>query len=384
LTEQEGAPQEEDRQYEIFSLLQRFLIQSPIDLLTVVVKHSLPLEDEARKQFEELLWHLSPDLEPLLRQIHQYGTIPLDDLTHMVPKIVRDKDARAEVFSLLSDTGIRIDETIGRMKRISDTTELYTDLPVWLISNHELDSLQLYLREISQYTLLDAVDEDRLAKSISEGKTAAEELKRLDIANMVRITILHDRIDKSKCARQTLILSNLRLVVSVAKKYIGRDLDLLDLIQEGNIGLLRAVDKFDVTRGYKFSTYATWWIRQAISRAITEQSRLIRLPVYLVGEYHRLERIKRDFIQTFGREPTDGELAGMLEISVDKARDLQMLRSDHLSLDEPIGDDDSSTFGDLIMQEGSDPSEIFTKQTFPEMVEQFLAVCRRETGTPRL
>ncbi len=372
LTEQEDDLQEKDRQYEIFSLFQRLLLQSPIDLLVVVAKHSLPLEEEARKRFEDLLWQLSPGLEPLLRQIHQYGTIPLDDLTHIVPKISRDRNARAEVFSLLTDTGILIDETVGRTKRTSDITELYAELPDWLINDHELDSLRLYLREISQHLLLDATGEERLAMSISEGKTAAEELKGLDVSSQVRITILQSRIDNGRCAREELILSNLRLVVSVAKKYIGRGLDLLDLIQEGNIGLLRAIDKFDATRGYKFSTYAMWWIRQAMRRAITDQPRLIRLPTYMVENYYRLERLKKDFIQTFGREPTDEELAGIMEIAVDKVRELQTLRSDLLSLDMPIGDDDDSTFGDLIVQEGSDVSEIVIKQTFPEIFEEFL------------
>ena len=361
--------------HEVFSLFQALLLRSPIDLLALAAKCSLPHGHEVRMRFEELLWRLSPDLGRLLSQVHQHDSIMLDELTSLTPGIVEDKRRRAEVLSILTDAGIHVKETSEGIKE-TELDEFHTGLPDWLFSDHLLDSLRLYLQEIAQYPLLTIEQEQRFALQVSVGKAAALEQDRLDASNEVGSqagrAIMQDRITKGKKARQKLIISNLRLVVSIAKKYIGQGLDFLDLIQEGNVGLLRAVDKFDVTRGNRFSTYATWWIRQAIARAVLEQSRLIRLPAYLVEDVNRLRRTEADFIQKLGRDPADDELAGVLGMAVDKVRKLRTLSSHPMSLDESVGDDDEGTLGDLIVQEESDPSEVFSKQTFPEMVEEFL------------
>jgi RNA polymerase primary sigma factor len=332
--------------HEVFSLFQALLLRSPIDLLALAAKCSLPHRYEVRMRFEELLWRVSPNLGRLLHQVHQHDSILLEELISLAPGIAQDTRRRTEVLSILTDAGIRVKGTRERGKE-TELDEFHTGLPDWLFSEHLLDSLRLYLQEIAQYPLLTIEQEQRFALQISVGEAAVLEQERLgasnEVALEVRRAILRDHIAEGKNAREKLTICNLRLVVSIAKKYIGQGLDLLDLIQEGNVGLLRAVDRFDVTRGSRFSTYATWWIRQAIGRAIVEQSRLIRMPVYLVEDVNRLRRTEADCIQKLGRDPTDDELAEALGMLVDKVRKLRTLSSHPLSLDEPVGDDDDST-----------------------------------------
>ncbi len=196
------------------------------------------------------------------------------------------------------------------------------------------DSVQMYLREIGQYPLLRGEEEGELAKRIEKG-------------------------DES--ARQKLMLSNLRLVVSIAKKYVGRsaNLTLLDLIQEGNIGLSRAVEKFDYRRGYKFSTYATWWIRQAITRALADQARTIRIPVHMIETINKYQQVVRRLVQDLGREPLPEEVAAEMGVDVDKIRHIQKISQDTVSLEAPVGsdDDESSLLADFISDEDSATTE---------------------------
>ena len=195
------------------------------------------------------------------------------------------------------------------------------------------DPVKLYLKEIGALKLLSSEEEIRLAKTVAKGSTedATEEEKQA-----------------AKEAKQELADWNLRLVVSIAKKYLGRGLQFLDLIQEGNLGLLKAVDKFDYTKGYKFSTYATWWIRQAITRAIADQARTIRVPVHMVETINKMNRISRQLLQEKGREATNEELAKAMGVTVGKIREVKKIAQDPISLETPIGEKEDSHLGDFI------------------------------------
>ncbi|MDQ6660101.1 MAG: RNA polymerase sigma factor RpoD [Chloroflexota bacterium] len=224
------------------------------------------------------------------------------------------------------------------------------------------DPVRMYLREIGRVSLLSAEEEVRLAQRMERGK--AESLKP---------TPNRRYIYDGEEAQRRLTEANLRLVVSVAKKYIGRGMSLLDLIQEGNIGLIRAVEKFDYTKGYKFSTYATWWIRQAITRAIADQARTIRIPVHMVETINRLIRISRRLLQDLGREPTSEEIAAQMEISAEKVREIIKVSQEPVSLETPIGEEDDSHLGDFIEdQTALAPAEAASHQLLKEQVEDVL------------
>ncbi len=224
------------------------------------------------------------------------------------------------------------------------------------------DPVRMYLREIGRVPLLSAEEEIRLAQRMERGK--AERLKPHPSRRIV---------DDGEEAQRRLTEANLRLVVSVAKKYIGRGMSLLDLIQEGNIGLIRAVEKFDYAKGFKFSTYATWWIRQAITRAIADQARTIRIPVHMVETINRLIRISRRLLQDLGREPTSEEIAEQMEISAEKVREIIKVSQEPVSLETPIGEEDDSHLGDFIEdQTALAPADAASHQLLKEQVEDVL------------
>jgi RNA polymerase primary sigma factor len=207
------------------------------------------------------------------------------------------------------------------------------------------DSVSLYLKEISQTPLLTAEEEKELAAQVEQGKKASTQLKR---TSQGRRADLIEAIKAGEEARQRIIESNFRLVVSIAKRYTGRGVSFLDLIQEGNIGLIRAVEKFDYHRGYKFSTYATWWIRQAITRAIADQARTIRVPVHMYERINRLTRATRRLSQRLGREPTTEELAAEMEMPAGKVENIATVAQQPLSLETPIGDENDGHLEDFI------------------------------------
>ena len=211
------------------------------------------------------------------------------------------------------------------------------------------DLVRVYLNEIGKVPLLTAADEVELAKRIEAGLYAEHLLDRVELASAPpasAICVLWS--STASRAKDHLLRANLRLVVSLAKRYTGHGMPFLDLIQEGNLGLIRAVEKFDYTKGFKFSTYATWWIRQAISRAMADQSRTIRLPVHLVEQVNKLQRMRREMNQTLGREATHAELAHELDITEERIRELIDLSRDLVSLDQTVGADDDASLGDFI------------------------------------
>jgi RNA polymerase primary sigma factor len=225
------------------------------------------------------------------------------------------------------------------------------------------DPVRMYLREIGRVPLLTAEEEVRLARLMERGKAEAAK------PNPNRRII-----EEGEEAQRRLTEANLRLVVSVAKKYIGRGMSLLDLIQEGNIGLIRAVEKFDYTKGYKFSTYATWWIRQAITRAIADQARTIRIPVHMVETINRLIRISRRLLQDLGREPTSEEIAEQMDISPEKVREIIKVSQEPVSLETPIGEEEDSHLGDFIEDHTAlAPADAASHQLLKEQVEDVLA-----------
>jgi RNA polymerase primary sigma factor len=216
------------------------------------------------------------------------------------------------------------------------------------------DPVRMYLKEIGKVPLLTGQQEVTLAQRIEAGVHATERLEtHPDLSDEAR-TSLEAVATDGEMAKKQLTEANLRLVVSIAKRYVGRGMALLDLVQEGNLGLIRAVEKFDYTKGFKFSTYATWWIRQAITRAIADQARTIRIPVHMVETMNKVLRVQRQMLQELGREPTVEEVAAKVELTPDRVRDIQRISLEPVSLETPVGEEDDSSLGDFV----EDPSAI--------------------------
>jgi RNA polymerase primary sigma factor len=252
------------------------------------------------------------------------------------------------------------------------------------------DSVRAYLKQIGKVALLNAEEEVDLAKRIEAGLYAAERLRQAEEVN--EKLVLQVRRDlrwivrDGERAKNHLLEANLRLVVSLAKRYTGRGMAFLDLIQEGNLGLIRAVEKFDYTKGYKFSTYATWWIRQAITRAMADQARTIRIPVHMVEVINKLGRIQRELLQDLGREPTPEELAKEMDITPDKVLEIQQYAREPISLDQTIGDEGDSQLGDFI--EDSEAVVAVDAVSFTLLQDQLQSVLQtlseREAGVVKL
>lgn len=267
------------------------------ELLSIAEKHDFTL---SIKQINEFFKTTSLEISQL-DQIYDYL-----ESHHVIISSLQDQEEPTE-NSLLEleeqEEPLPAEDLIALSNAISD------------------DPVKLYLKEIGSYPLLSTEEEIYLAKKIQEGQTYA---------------------------KQALAESNLRLVVSIAKRYVGRGLSFLDLIQEGNLGLIKAVDKFDYTKGYKFSTYATWWIRQAITRSIADQSRTIRIPVHMSEVINKTYRVSRTLLQELGREPTEQELSDAMHLPIEKIREILKISADPISLDTPIGEEDDSHLGDFI------------------------------------
>jgi RNA polymerase primary sigma factor len=224
------------------------------------------------------------------------------------------------------------------------------------------EALPLYLREIGRVPLLTAKDEVRLSQAMEHGRAAAERLHSSEAVSETERCELENLVREGEIAREALTDANLRLVVSVARRYSNRGVPLIDLIQEGNLGLLRAVEKFDWRRGFKFSTYATWWIRQAVSRAIADDARTIRIPVHLYDVVNRMARISSQLHQELGREPTDEELGAALEISPERVRELNQVLPHPVSLDGFVGEDQDTRLSDVVADDNADNLEFAAEQ----------------------
>lgn len=263
------------------------------------------------------------------------------------------------------------------------------------------DSVWMYLREIGRMPLLTFEEEVTLAKAMVEGGKASDELLASEVYDQELLELLRvgeyssripalgeaeRKVVRGEQARNRLIQSNLRLVVSIAKKHTGKGLNFLDLIQEGNIGLMRATEKFDYTKGYKFSTYATWWIRQAITRAISDQSRTIRLPVHIGETINRLSRESRRLQQELGREPSPEELAEAMQLPVDKVKRVQEISKQPVSLEAPVGDEGDTLLGDFIEDASATaPMDAASYQMLREQIDSVLAhLSERERKIIRL
>jgi RNA polymerase primary sigma factor len=210
------------------------------------------------------------------------------------------------------------------------------------------DPVRLYLNEIGRYPLLTAQQEVEIAMAVESGRKAAARLAEEEGLSEEDCALLDHEVELGLAAHRQLVQSNLRLVVSLARRYVGRGMALLDLIQEGNVGLMRAADRFDYRRGFKFSTYATWWIRQNISRAIADQGRTIRMPIHVLDAVNGLTRAQRELTQVLGRDPTMEELASELDLDVARVIELSRIALDTVSLETPVGEDEDGTLGDLV------------------------------------
>jgi RNA polymerase primary sigma factor len=301
----------------------------------------------------------------LLRRGRDRGSLGLDEVIDVLRDAEITSELIASVRRRLEDEGIEFDETVAVEARSNEVMRLtrasraeYRVRPVAVSdTGGAADSTRLYLREIGQVALLTAREEVELADGIRNGNAAegrladlavSGELSRTDRAELASLKRLQRRGDR---ARDRLTRANLRLVVSVAKKYGGRGLPLLDLFQEGNLGLMRAVEKFDAGKGFKFSTYATWWIRQSITRAIADQSRTIRIPVHKVDAMNRVLRVQRDLAQELEREPSHSEIGERAVVSPEEVESLLRLASEQdnpLSLDSPMGEEQDASLADLV------------------------------------
>ncbi len=286
---------------------------------------------------------LNEILGQIIKEYRQKGSISTDALCDILEKIDAGADQIDNIYKRISEAGIQIVDESERDRELFEQALRDVGLD---------DPVKMYLKDIGQVPLLSADEEIELARRMQEGDESAK--KRLSEAN-------------------------LRLVVSIAKRYVGRGMLFLDLIQEGNLGLMKAVEKFDYQKGFKFSTYATWWIRQSITRAIADQARTIRIPVHMVETIHRLTRASRLLLQQLGREPTPEELAAEMGIPVERVREIQRIAQDPVSLETPVGEEDDSHLGDFIEDEHADaPSDHAAAAV---LKEQILGVL--DTLTPR-
>jgi RNA polymerase primary sigma factor len=299
---------------------------------------------------ERLLEH--EEVTDLMHLGNTRGFVTTEDLHEVFDALDLEPEPAAALEKLLKAEGIQLVDmppTEISPEGVDDHRAERARLDELAMRAPTNDPVRMYLKEIGRVPLLTAEEEVDLAKRVEAGVVATEILVEHseDLPADWRAEL--QRIERGgQLAKRKCVEANLRLVVSIAKRYVGRGMHFLDLIQEGNLGLIRAVEKFDYTKGYKFSTYATWWIRQAITRAIADQARTIRIPVHMVETINKVIRTQRQMHQSLGREPTPEELAAELEMTVDRVREIQKLSQEPISLETPIGEDEDSSLADFI------------------------------------
>jgi len=290
----------------------------------------------------------APVVNTLLLKGRSHGYISMSELMQALPEPEANLPETDEIFDYIFQNGIEFRAEEDKPKGVLARTLKSEANKDELADLEEIadDSVRMYLREIGKIALLTGEEEVKLAKRIEKG----------------------DILAKKKLAE-----ANLRLVVSITKKYIGRGLSLLDLIQEGNTGLMRAVEKFDYRKGFKFSTYATWWIRQAITRAIADQARTIRIPVHMIETINKLIRVERQLVQDLGREPTPEEIAQEMGLDIDKVEHIIKISQETVSLEAPVGEEEDSKLGDFIEDtKNISPEESTARQLLKDKIKEFL------------
>ena len=333
-------------------------------------------------------------LGELIERGKKKGHLSSSELLDVLEDMELGAEQMDRIYDTLENLGI---ETVGEdyIPELADTAEPPAE-EMEEISEEEIvdpntlidtfgtdDPVRMYLKEIGKVNLLTSEEEVELAQAMTAGTAAQEQLDELtesgeEISDELRAE-LEQTIKKGEKARQRLAEANLRLVVSIAKRYVGRGMQFLDLIQEGNLGLIKAVEKFDYTKGYKFSTYATWWIRQAITRAIADQARTIRIPVHMVETINKVIRVSRQLLQELGHDPTPEEIAEEMNMPAERVREILKIAQEPVSLETPIGEEEDSHLGDFIPDE--DASEPAEAASFTLLKEQLVEVL--STLTPR-
>ena len=338
-------------------------------------------------------------LKELLTKGKKKGKLDSGELMETLDDLNLEGDQMDQLYDSLEALSIDISNDEDILPDLADTEPAAEEIaeveeeelvdPNSLVNNFSIDDpVRMYLKEIGKVPLLSPDEEVDLAQKMSDGAKAKQRLQEMEHQRAAgedpgltaeEITQLKRQVSAGERAKQKLAEANLRLVVSIAKRYVGRGMLFLDLIQEGNLGLIKAVEKFDYTKGYKFSTYATWWIRQAITRAIADQARTIRIPVHMVETINKVIRVSRQLLQELGHDPTPAEISAEMGMPVEKVREILKIAQEPVSLETPIGEEEDSHLGDFIPDEGaSEPSEA---ASFTLLKEQLMDVL--STLTPR-
>ncbi len=345
-------------------------------------------EEEGQEVIEETLMSPEEALNFLLQTASEQQYITYEDILTILPEVEENLDLLEDLFSRLQAKEIPVYESAEEAEQedtgeesaeiVEETTTLNT-VPVG-------DTVDLYFREMGREPLLTAEEEVALAKRLEQGEISQAKLQDATALSLRDISRLEAVIIDAEDARQTLIKANTRLVISVAKRYIGQGVPFLDLIQEGNLGLMKAVDKFDYRRGYKFSTYATWWIRQAVSRAVADQGRTIRLPVHVGDKLRQLHRTAQILEQRLGHPPSPEEIAAELEIPPERVSRYLRVSRRPLSLEQPVGEEEESNLGQFIEDEKVEsPPDSAEQALLREKMEELLDTLRpREARILRL
>ena len=334
-------------------------------------------------------------LKELFTKGKKKGKLDSAELSEVLDEMDLEGEQMDSIYDSLEQLGIEVgaedfladlpdDDGEPAMEEIAEIEEEELVDPNTLVDSFNIDDpVRMYLKEIGKVPLLTADQEVELATTMSAGREAEERVAKAEADGEVlsdeELAQLKKQIKAGEKAKQSLAEANLRLVVSIAKRYVGRGMLFLDLIQEGNLGLIKAVEKFDYTKGYKFATYATWWIRQAITRAIADQARTIRIPVHMVETINKVIRVSRQLLQELGHDPSPEEISEEMNMPVDKVREILKIAQEPVSLETPIGEEEDSHLGDFIPDEAaSEPSEA---ASFTLLKEQLVDVL--STLTPR-